>query len=72
MVMIKNDEIEIYKFDKDNKKKNDLELMKIESLNLKSILCINFILNSLNISTQKKTTFTLYWISSWDLLRFFI
>ena len=42
MVMIKNDEIEIYKFDKDNKKKNDLELMKIESLNLKSILCINF------------------------------
>lgn len=41
MVMIKNEEIEIYKFDKENKKENNLELIKIESLNLKSILSIN-------------------------------
>ena len=38
MVMIKNDELEIYQFNKGND--NNMELMKIESINLKSILSI--------------------------------
>ena len=36
--MIKNDELEIYQFNKGND--NNMELMKIESINLKSILSI--------------------------------
>lgn len=38
MVMIKNDELEIYQFNKGND--NNMELMKIESINLKSIISI--------------------------------